>query len=201
MNSAAYQRSSQPVAGNAADDRFYSHYLIRRLSAEVILDAYSQVTGSPTPFTELTSNARDSTSGYNGYPLGTRALQLPDSQVTSLFLDAFGRPERAQTCSCERQQDSSVSQALHVNNGKTLNDKLRAANSRVEQWVKEKVADEEAIRRVFQLGLSRDPSAQENQKFKELLAQAGADKQSSRREALEDLFWAVLASKEFIFNR
>src|SRR5581483_9580211 len=104
MNSATYQRSSVPLPGNATDDRFYSHYLVRRLPAEVILDAYSQVTGVPTPFTHLVSNAGDSTSPYGGYPLGTRALQLPDSRIASRFLDAFGRPERAQTCSCERQQ-------------------------------------------------------------------------------------------------
>jgi hypothetical protein len=136
MNSAAYQRSSKPLVesprsrfglvSNAGDDRFYSRFLIRRLPAEVILDAYSQVTGVPTPFNQLNSGGRDGVSGYDGYPLGTRALQLPDTLVVSPFLDAFGRPERAQTCSCERQQDSSVGQALHLNNGKTLNDKIRA---------------------------------------------------------------------------
>jgi hypothetical protein len=201
MNSATYQRSSKPLAGNAADDRFYSHYLIRRLSAEVILDAYSQITGVPTPFTQVSAGARDSASPYNGYPLGTRALQLPDSMVVSQFLDAFGRPERGQTCSCERQQDSSVSQALHVNNGKTLNDKLRDKKSVVETWLNDKVTDEEAVRRVYLLALCREPSEAERAKFKGLLAEAGADKQSSRREVLEDLFWSVLASKEFLFNR
>jgi hypothetical protein len=201
MSSATYQRSAFPLPGNAADDRFYSHYLVRRLSAEVILDAYAQVTGVPTPFTQLSSNARDSVSNYDGYPLGTRALQLPDALVASPFLDAFGRPERTQTCSCERQQDSSVGQALHVNNGKTLNDKIRAKNSRIEQWLKEKIRDGEAVDRLFLLALSRAPTAGERTRFTSLLAEAAADKQSSRREALEDLFWAVLASKEFVFNR
>src|SRR6185312_10203963 len=157
MNSASYQRSSRPLPGNASDDRFYSHYLIRRLSAEVILDAYAQVTGVPTPFTQLNSAAGDSASKYNGYPLGTRALQLPDSLVVSRFLDAFGRPERSQTCSCERQQDSSVAQALHVNNGKTLNDKIRAKNSRIETWLREKTTNKEAVRRLFALALCRQP--------------------------------------------
>src|SRR5207302_10122263 len=149
MNSATYQRSSNPLPENAADDRFYSHYLIRRLSAEVVLDAYAQVTDVPTPFTQVHSGAAGGFTAYVGYPLGTRALQLPDSLVASNFLDAFGRPERAQTCSCERQQDSSVGQALHLNNGRTLNDKIRAKNSRVEQWVAEKVGDEEAVRRGY----------------------------------------------------
>src|SRR5262249_28118016 len=125
MSSAAYQRSSVPSSENRADDRFYSRYLVRRLSAEVILDAYSQATGVPTAFTQVTIGNSGGTSPTAMYPMGTRALQLPDSQLVSDFLDAFGRPERVQTCSCERQQDSSVGQALHLNNGKSLNDKLR----------------------------------------------------------------------------
>jgi hypothetical protein len=201
MNSAAYQRSSKPAAGAESDDRFYSHYLVRRLQAETLLDAYSQVTDVATPFNQLASAAGDSTTEYKGYPLGTRAMQLPDSLVASRFLDAFGRPERVATCSCERQQDSSVGQALHVNNGKTLNDKLRDPKGRVETWLKENVSDDEAVRRLYLLALSREPTAAEAKKFHDLLAEAAADKQTTRREALEDLFWAVLASKEFVFNR
>jgi hypothetical protein len=201
MNSATYQRSSQPLPGNAADDRFYSHYLIRRLPAEVVLDAYSQVTGVPTPFTQVLVGTSGGTAGTNLYPAGTRALQLPDSQLISQFLDSFGRPQREQTCSCERQQDSSVGQALHLNNGQTLNDKLRAKESLVEKWVQEKVGDEEAVRRLFQLALSREPTAPELNRFKELMAAAAQDKQTSRHEVLEDLFWAVLTGREFLFNR
>jgi hypothetical protein len=201
MNSATYQRSSRAVPGNEKDDRFYSRYLIRRLSAEVLLDAYSQVSGVPTPFTKVSSSARDSASDYGGYPLGTRALQLPDSLVVSRFLDAFGRAERSQTCSCERSQDSTVGQALHVNNGGTLNDKLRAKDSRVGKWVAAKVSDEEAVKRVYLLALCRAPTKKELATFKGLLAEAARDRSVSRREALEDLFWAVLTSREFVFNR
>src|SRR5262249_22197739 len=186
--------------GNEGDDRFYSRYLIRRLSAEVILDAYSQVTGVPTPFTQV-GNSTGGPRDYSGYPPGTRALQLPDSLVISPFLDAFGRAERAAVCSCERQTDSSVGQALHVNNGKTLNDKIRAKGSRVEAWLKEGVGDEEAIKRIFFLALSREPTAAETARFKGFLAEGTADPQTGRRGALEDLFWSVLASKEFAFNR
>jgi hypothetical protein len=199
MRSAAYQRSSKAVGSNAGDDRFYSRYLVRRLSAEVILDAYSQVTGVPTPFTELSTTARDATVGYGGFPLGTRALQLPDSLVVSRFLDAFGRPERAQTCSCERSQDATVGQALHLNNGKTLNDKLRAKNSRVAKWLAEKVSDEKAVKDLYLLALCREPTAKELATFTKLLKEATAE--TSRREALEDLFWAVLTSRELVTNR
>jgi hypothetical protein len=200
MNSATYQRSSVPVPGNETDDRFYSRYLPRRLSAEVILDAYSQVTDVPTPFTHLSSTARDAEIPYAGFPKGTRALQLPDSLVVSRFLDAFGRPDRAQTCSCERSQDASVAQALHLNNGKTLNDKLRSPESRLEKWLREKLSDTEAIRRVYELALCREPTPREQANFLRILQEAAAQG-ASRREALEDLFWAVLTSREFVFNR
>jgi hypothetical protein len=200
MNSATYQRSSRPLPGNAADDRFYSHYLTRRLPAEVVLDAYSQVTGVPTPFTQVQVGTTGGLAPYGGAPLGTRALQLPDSQVVSPFLEAFGRPERNQTCSCERQQDSSVGQALHLNNGKTLNDKLKAKTSVIAKWVEDKVGDEEAVRRVFLLGLCREPTAAEMKRFKDLMAEAARDQQTTRREEFEDLFWAVLTGREFLFN-
>jgi hypothetical protein len=195
MNSAAYQRSATPVSGNREDDRFYSHYLIRRLPAEVILDAYTKVTNVGDAFAIYA----DEKPVYR-FPPGTRAQQLPDVHVASVFLDSFGRPERSQTCSCERQQDSSVSQALHLNNGQTLNDKLRAKDSRVQQWVDAKLTDQEAIDRLFMLALSRKPTSQETHKFLELMAEANQDKALNPHQRLEDLIWAVLTGKEFLFN-
>ncbi len=196
MNSAAYQRSATPLAANLKDERFYSHYLVRRLSAEVILDAYSQVTGVPTPFS-IFSDTRP----VFAFAKGLRALQLPDVKVASAFLDAFGRPEREQPCSCERAQDATVGQALHVNNGATLNDKLRAKEGRLERWTREKIGDAQVIREVFQLALCREPNADEASKFAAQLKQAPADAGAPRREALEDLLWSVLTSREFLFNR
>jgi hypothetical protein len=200
MNSATYQRTSKPLPGNVTDDRFYSHYLARRLTAEVILDAYSQVTGTPTPFTQVYSGVERGVKSTTAYPLGTRALQLPDGLVASPFLDSFGRPDRSAVCSCERQQDSSVSQALHINNGKTLNDKLRDPKSRAGQWAQEKIGDEEAVRRVYLLALSREPTPAEMKKLKDLMTEAASEGKTTRREVLEDLFWAVLSGREFLFN-
>jgi hypothetical protein len=193
MSSAAYQRSSRPVPGNADDDRYYSRYLVRRLPAEVILDAYSQITGVPTSFQQ--SNAEGQPRGPK-YPDGTRALQLPDSRTVSRFLDSFGRPERAQACSCERNQESSVGQSLHLFNGRTLNDKLRAADGRIADWLKRKITDDAAIDEAFLLALCRPPTDAERARLKETLAEAGAD----RRAALEDLLWGVCVGKEFLFN-
>jgi hypothetical protein len=200
LNSAAYQRSSKPAKGNEADDRFGSRYLLRRLPGEVILDAYSDLTGVPTPFDKLNSAAGDSTSPTSSFPRGTRAVQVPDSLVTSRFLDAFGRPERVQTCACERTADASVAQALHLNNGHTLNDKLRDKNSVVSKWIEEKLTDAQIVDRVFLSALSRKPTPVEAKKFLDILAEADKDPRA-RREALEDFVWAVLTGREFLFNR
>ncbi len=207
MNSAAYQRSSAPTPQNAPDDRYYSYYLVRRLPAEVVLDAYAQVAGVPTPFNKLRSAGGDALENTSNYPLGTRALELPDSLVASRFLDVFGRPERSQTCSCERDQDSSVTQALHLNNGETLNDKLKHPASRVEEWLNAKRPDDQVIERLFLLALARRPSDGERQKLGQLLAEAAqapaSDEKAARqarRQVLEDLFWAVLTDREFLFN-
>jgi hypothetical protein len=200
LNSAAYQRSSRPTKENAADDRFYSRYLVRRLPAEVILDAYSDVTGVPTPFNQLKSAAGDSATDVSTYPSGTRAMQLPDSLLLSRFLEAFGRAERVATCSCERTSDSSVTQALHLNNGVTLNEKLRDRKSVVSSWMAAKLSDAEVVDRLFLAALSRRPTQAERKTFVAILAQAAKDGPESRREAIEDFVWAVLTGREFLFN-
>jgi hypothetical protein len=198
MLSATYQRSSVPVPGNESDDRFYSHYLIRRLPAEVILDTYSQVTGVPTPFDQIRAGGSGAPQApTNNYPLGTRAQQLPDTQLISRFLDAFGRAQRAQTCSCERTRDASVPQALHLNNGQALNDKLRAKDSLVAKWLSTSMTDAAIVRDLFLRALAREPSADELKTMLTLLAEAQGD----RREALEDFAWGVLTGREFLFNR
>ncbi len=199
LNSAAYQRSAEPRPANQADDRFYSRFLIRRLPAEVILDAYAQVIGVPTPFNEIYTGVENERRKIDLFPLGMRALELPDVRIASDFLDTFGRPDRIQTCSCEREDDSSVGQALHLNNGKTLNQKLRAKDSRIDAWVAQGVSDAEAVERLFVLALARKPTDSEQERFAELLTEAEQDG-TGCRQSLEDLFWAVLTSREFLFN-
>jgi hypothetical protein len=122
---------------------------------------------------------------------------LPDSRVASAFLDAFGRPDREQTCSCEREDDSSVGQALHLNNGATLNAKLQGQGNRIDAWLGEKTDDRAIVRGVFGWALGREPTEAEEARF--LAELAGADP-TQRREAVEDVFWAVMTSKEFLFN-
>lgn len=188
MNSAAYQRKSVAADPEFEDNKYFSQYIVRRLSAEVLLDAYSQVTGVPTDF--------------SGYPQGYRALQLPDSQVGSYFLTAFGRPVRVQTCSCERTDDTNVAQTLHVANGETLNGKLRSDNSVIAKLVKNGAQDNIAIETIYLRAFGRKPAEHEMKFAEEILAtvEAGENAEQARREALEDLAWAVLSGKSFMFN-
>jgi hypothetical protein len=185
MNSATYQRSSTPAPGSPPDEKYYSTYIPRRLPAEALLDAISQVTGVPTDFP--------------GYPKGTRAAQLADSQVASYFLSAFGRPPREQTCSCERQEEPSVAQALHLSNGETINAKLRAPGGTVERLLKEELSDEQLLERLYLLAFSRKPRAEQRRRVLAVLAQFPAG-QDGRREVIEDLLSAMLTTKEFLFN-
>jgi hypothetical protein len=182
LQSETYQRSSQSTRQNVADRRFYSHYYPRRLMAEVMLDATSEVTGSPTAFKD--------------YPPGTRAIQLPDSNVESYFLRSFGRPDRINTCECERTSLPSMAQALHLSNGDTINQKLQAKGNRIDQLLAEKATDEQIIDDAYLGALCRYPTAEEKKELLATLAQA----KDNKREAIEDLYWSVLSSKGFLFN-
>ena len=182
LESDAYQRSGEAMPQNVADRRFYSHYYPKRLMAEVMLDAASQVTGAPTAFP--------------GYPPGTRAIQLPDSNVDSYFLRSFGRPDRLATCECERTSLPSMAQALHMANGDTLNVKLSAKDNRIDQLLADKASDQKIIEDVFLSALSRLPTATESKLLTASLAQNPAD----RRHEIEDLYWGVLSSNGFCFN-
>jgi hypothetical protein len=183
LTSQAYQRSSKSLSDNAADTRFYSRFYPRRLQAEVLLDAISQASGTPTKFKD--------------YPDGTRALQLRDANVTSYFLKTFGRPERIITCDCERSDEPSMVQVLHIVNGSTLNDKLAAKDSRVAKQLATKADNATLIDNAYLAALSRFPTADEKSQILTVLAETPA---KDRRVALEDLYWGILSSREFLFN-
>lgn len=190
MQSATYQASSTPLKENADDDKFGSHYVIKRLPAEVLLDAYSEVTKVPEKF--------------EGYPIGTRALQLPDSAVDSYFLSAFGRPVRAQTRESERTSVPTVTQALHIFNGETLNNKLRAPSSAVGMLLKLGFTDDQIVDYLYLASFSRPPRDKEKVALVAALRSAeeqnGQSADETRRAALNDLAWAMLTSEEFMFN-
>jgi uncharacterized protein DUF1549/uncharacterized protein DUF1553/Big-like domain-containing protein len=185
MNSAAYQRSSKANEFNRQDEKYYSRYIVRRLNAEAMLDAISQVTGAPTAFPN--------------YPAGMRAMQLPDARINSYFLKAFGKPERATTCECERSSEPTVTQALHIINGDTINQKLRAPGGVVDNFVRLGFSDEAIINHIYLSALSRRPSPGEMKNLQAVLKESAGGK-DSRRHAIEDAAWSVLTSREFLFN-
>jgi Protein of unknown function (DUF1553)/Protein of unknown function (DUF1549)/Bacterial Ig-like domain (group 2) len=193
MESATYQTASETNALNASDDKYYSHYIIRRLPAEVLLDTLSEVTHDPEKF--------------DGYPLGTRALQLPDTKVDSYFLSVFGRPPRVQTSESERQTDPSVTQVLHLINGETLNRKLHAPSGTVDMLLKLGLPEDRAVEYFFLSAFSRYPSGDERRVMLANLQKAQARQQAAwgpveaRRHVLEDVLWAMVTSKEFLFNQ
>lgn len=195
LQSETYQRSSVALPENAADQRFYSRYYPKRLMAEVLLDAYSQATGVPT---EFRLDLRNQNRGIGEkYPAGLRALQLPDTRAFSYFLETFGRPDRVKTCECERTAEPSMSQALHIANGDTVNKKLAAKDSIVTKLLAAKLSDEKLLDEACLTSLSRPPTAAEKNRFLKALA---GTKDAERRTALEDIFWAMLSSREFLFN-
>jgi hypothetical protein len=195
LQSEAYQRASQPLPENAGDSRFYSHHYPRRLMAEVMHDAISSVCSVPTQFTV---DRRNANAGLGEkYPLGLRALQLPDTQTDSYFLKAFGRPDREKTCECERTAEPSITQVLHIANGDTINKKLEAKNSRISRLVADKISDNAIIEDLYLSALSRYPTTAEKEKFSQTLS--GAE-EKERRLVIEDIYWAVLSSREFLFN-
>jgi len=195
LQSETYQRTSAALPSNAADTRFYSHYYPKRLMAEVLLDSYSHVTGVPTDFFQDKRNANQGRGP--AYPVGFRALQLPDTKTDSYFLRTFGRPDRDRTCECERTGEPSMAQALHIANGDTLNRKLAAKGNRLEQQLASGTPDAQLVEDVFLAALARFPTEAEKTTFTDTLAACAA---AGRRALLEDIYWSLMSSREFLFN-
>lgn len=180
-NSRTYQLSSQTQPENETDTRFYSHYIARRLPAELLLDAISQVTAVPDTFP--------------GYPIGLRAQQLPDPALDSYFLRLFGRSDRVTACACERQGEVTMSQLLHLQNGDTISRKVDSPSGALAALLRDVPDDRVVIERLFLRCLGRMPRPDE---FESVLPQLTSG--ASRDDVFRDLLWAILNSKEFSFN-
>lgn len=190
LQSSTYQRSSESLPGNAADDRFYSRYYPKRLKAEVLLDGFAQVSATPSQFRAMKPD------GKPGDPVSAkRALQLPDSFVDSYFLKTFGRPDRLITCDCERSDEPSMTQVFHLLNGETLNNKLKAKDNAIE--LATKLDRGQMLDELFLAALCRKPTDSERERALKELSTAPAEE---LRLTLEDLYWSVLTSREFVFN-
>jgi hypothetical protein len=175
-----YQRSCETNASNGLDDTNFSHAAVRRIRAEVLLDVLAEVTETKNKFP--------------GLPLGARAVQVADGRTTNYFLTTFGRATRDDVCSCAVRMDPSLSQALHLLNGDAVNDRIRQGGV-IERSITAGRPDSEILDDLFLRCYGRMPTERERIETVTTLM-AAAD----RKAALEDVFWALLNSPEFIFN-
>jgi hypothetical protein len=193
--SQVYQLSSLPNKFNAVDKQYFSRYYPKRLTAEVLLDAVDEATRSDSKF--------------DGLPAGTRAVQLPDNSFNSgsYFLAVFGRPDSSSSCECERSQDASLAQSLHLLNSKEVQDKLTSTNGCAALLAKDTQREDALkVRELYNTVYSREPDKKElelalNHLGKSPVAKDGkADPKLAKQQGYEDIIWALINTKEFLFN-
>lgn len=186
VNSQVYQLSAQPTPSNSGDEQNFSRAYPKRLPAEVMLDAISAATGTPPDFP--------------GLPKGTRAVQMWDSdwslQWSSYFLNAFGRPPRTSPCECERSQEPTIAQVLHLINAPEIQGQLAGREGRARRLAASSKSNAEVIDELFLAAYSRRPTAKEQAAATALFDKAKDD----RSQAAEDLLWALINTTEFVFN-
>jgi hypothetical protein len=179
-NSQAYQRATERNESNVTDERNFAHGNVRRIPAEMLLDCISQATGS-----------RDK---FPGLPAGSRAVQIANGSTSTYFLTTFGRAPRDTVCACEAKTEPTLSQALHMLNGSTIQGKIQQGGL-IKKWLDEKLAPEQIVERIYIRALSRKPQPEETERLMTTIGQA-----QNAQAGLEDVYWAVLNSREFIFN-
>ncbi len=181
--SKTYQLSSLPNEYNLKDKQNFSRYYPKRLTAEVLYDAFHQVTAT--------------SQNYSGLPSGTRALQLPDPTVGPYFLKVFGQPQGDTACECERSQEANLAQSLHLLNSQEVQSKISSGSGRAALLANDKKRpNEERIRELYRWVYSREPQPEEMN-----IAQAHIAKhEKDPKTAYEDILWALVNTKEFLFN-
>ncbi|HXT42171.1 MAG TPA: DUF1549 and DUF1553 domain-containing protein [Candidatus Angelobacter sp.] len=192
--SQVYQLSEIPNQYNKVDKQFFSRYYPKRLTAEVLYDAVNQVTRTEAKF--------------DGLPAGTRAVCLPDNSfnASSYFLTVFGRPDSSSACECERSQDASLAQSLHLLNAKEMQEKLASDNGTAALLSRDNQRDDDAkIRDLYFAACSRGPTGSELSLAKGYIARRTTGKEekeakTGKRQAYEDIIWALINTKEFLFN-
>jgi hypothetical protein len=178
--SRTYQLSTTTNESNASDHKNFAHSELRRIRAEVLLDCISSVTSTQDKFP--------------GLPVGARAVQIADGNTATYFLTTFGRAKRESVCSCEVKMEPNLSQALHLLNGDTSNTKI-AQGQLVPTRLKEGKAPADIITEMYVRCFTRRPTEKELANLVAIVAE-----QQNPQEALEDIFWSLLNSREFLFN-
>ena len=192
--STVYQLSEMPNQYNKIDKQYFSRYYPRRLAAEVLFDAVNQLTRTQSKF--------------DGLPPGTRAVCLPDNSFNagSYFLTVFGRPDSSSACECERSQDASLAQSLHLLNAKEIQEKLADDKAVAATLAADtKRSEEEKIRELYLSAYSRLAEPKETHLATAYIARRMANKDdkealTGKRQAYEDIVWALINTKEFLFN-
>jgi hypothetical protein len=179
-NSDTYQRSCEPTDSNRLDEKNFARGAVRRIPAETLSDCISQVTGAPEKF--------------RGLPLGARATQIADGSTSTYFLTTFGRSPRTTVCDCEASTDPTLSQALHLLNGSTTHQRVRQGGL-IKALKEEGLSTDAIIERLYIRTLSRRPTESELTALRQVVEQA-----PNPNVGLEDVFWALLNGREFLFN-
>jgi hypothetical protein len=187
VKSRTYQLSSAPNEFNKHDKQSFARFYPRRMQAEVLYDAVSQVTNTPAAFGGLPTDKHSP----------NKAIMLPDEAFQSYFLDVFGRPQRISACECERVSEANLAQALHLLNSQEIQDKLSRANARADLLAKDMRPDGEKIDELFLWAFSRLPSPEHRQVAIEHINRHATNK----KLAYENILWALLNTKEFVFNQ
>jgi hypothetical protein len=184
--SRTYQLSAIPNEFNKTDKQNFTRFYPRRLPAEVLLDAVSQVTDSPTTFGSLPQDTHGP----------RRALMLPDENHGSYFLEVFGKPARSSSCECERTNDANLAQALHLLNSDEVQQKLARAGARADKLSQDKARDDVAkVKELFAWAYGRPPTSDQLE-----MAIAHITKhEKTKKQAYENLIWALINTKEFLF--
>lgn len=178
--SRAYQLSTGTNETNEKDSRNFSHAALRRMRAEIMLDAITQITS--------TSNK------FPGLPNGARAVQIANGNTSTYFLTTFGRAKRETVCACEVKMEPNLSQALHMLNGDTVNSKITQGKL-IPTRLGEEVPIPQILEELYIRCLCRKPTEKELTNLMEIISQ-----EENKQQALEDTFWALLNSREFLFN-
>lgn len=181
LMSNAYQLGAA-IDANRDDRQHFSHVRPKSLPAEVLLDAICQTTGVPEKF--------------NGWPEGVRSVQVWDNRMPSYFFRIFGRPVRATVCECERSNEPSISQALHLLNSPEVNAKLNHRHGMARKLAASQLSNADIVDEVYLATVTRFPTAEE----RTLMLSAFESSEVSRQQAIEDMLWAVMNTKEFLYN-
>jgi hypothetical protein len=182
LNSRLYQLAAAPAGSKVLDEQNFSHAMPRALPAEVLLDAISQATGVPEKF--------------NGWPEGYRAIQVWDNRMPSYFFRIFGRPVRATVCECERSNEPSIAQALHLMNSEEIASKVHDRHGMPRKLARSGISPREIIDELYLGTLSRNPAEAERARMLRVFDESGTDRQA----AVEDVLWALLNTRGFVYN-